>query len=89
MATAPAANCLLAAPSKVDTLAWVSGQSVTSGPQEVMVTKVWETSVTVALAEAETAAEAAAKIARVENCIVNERLVCREEKEEGRMAGLL
>lgn len=69
-ATAPAANCLLAAPSQVETLALVKGQLVTSGPQEVMVTKVEETSVSVVTFKAETEATAAATIATVENCIV-------------------
>lgn len=57
----------------METLALVAGQSVTSGPQEVMVTKVEDKSVTVVALEAETAATAAAKIATVENCIVERR----------------
>lgn len=52
----------------------LAGHSVTSGPQEVMVTKVEETSVAVVVA-ALTEATAAAKIATVVNCIVlSERL---------------
>ena len=46
-----------------------AGQSVTSGPQEVMVTKVEETSVSVTLA-AETEAATAAATTTVENCII-------------------
>ena len=48
----------------------LAGQLVTSGPQEVMVTKVEETSVSVTVAEA--AATEAAMIATVENCITSD-----------------
>lgn len=51
-----------------------AGQLVTSGPQEVMVTKVEETSVTVTLAAALTAAKIAAKEATVENCIAKDEV---------------
>lgn len=72
-ATAPAANCLLAPAEKVETLALVNGQLVTVGPQEVMVTMVEERSVLVVTLKADTEAAAAAKIATVENCIVERK----------------
>lgn len=65
----------------------MTGQSVTSGPQEVMVTRTSEDSTTVEVA-ALTEATAAAIMATVENCILDmsERLVVRmsdtEEKKK-------
>lgn len=52
---------------------FLAGQSVTSEPQEVMVTRVEDSSVTVT--SAATRAAAAANKVTVENCIVNERLI--------------
>lgn len=58
----------LVATTEVD----LAGQLVTSEAQEVMVTKVEETSVLVTTDAAETAAEAAAITATVENCIAKD-----------------
>lgn len=68
----------------------LAGQEVTSGPQEVMVSKVeWRSvSVTTEAEEAETAATKAAAEKTVENCIVNDRLLVRgssvDDKKESR-----